>query len=74
MAPKYDIICGVKGQEENVMATAIKATPTLRGREAREFLRNAEKVERNCYVPANKDEHPFCKMAHAILTKSGMLK
>ena len=28
------------------MATAIKAIPTLRGREAREFVRNAEEVER----------------------------
>jgi len=56
------------------MATAIKAIPTLRGREAREFLRNVEEMERNCHVPANHDEHPFCKMAHAILSKSGMLK
>ena len=56
------------------MATAIKAIPTLRGREAREFVRNAEEVERNCHVSANNDAHPFCKMAHAILIKSGMLK
>lgn len=29
------------------MATAIKAIPTLRGKEAREFLRSAEEAERN---------------------------
>ncbi len=56
------------------MATAIKAIPTLRGREAREFVRNAEEVERNSQVPTSHNEHPFCKMAHAILNKSGMLK
>ena len=56
------------------MATAIKAIPTLKGREAREFVRNAEAAERNCQVSANNDAHPFCKMAHAILIKSGMLK
>ena len=29
------------------MATAIKAIPTLKGKEAREFLRHAEEAERN---------------------------
>ena len=56
------------------MATAIKAIPTLKGREAREFLRNAESAERNSCMPSNQNEHPFCKMAHAILSKAGMLK
>ncbi len=56
------------------MATAIKAIPTLKGREAREFLRNAESVERNSCMSSNQNDHPFCKMAHAILCKAGMLK
>lgn len=56
------------------MATAIKAIPTLKGLAAREFIRNAEKVERSSHVLANNDAHPFCKMAHAILSKSGMSK
>ena len=29
------------------MATAIKAIPTLKGKEVREFLRHAEEAERN---------------------------
>lgn len=29
------------------MATAIKAIPTLHGKEAKEFLRHAEEAERN---------------------------
>ncbi len=56
------------------MATAIKAIPTLKGREAREFLRNAEAAERNSATSSNQNDHPFCKMAHAILSKAGMLK
>lgn len=56
------------------MATAIKAIPTLKGREAREFLRNAEAAERNGSTSSNQDDHPFCKMAHAILSRAGMLK
>ena len=56
------------------MATAIKAIPTLKGREAREFLRNAEEAERNCPAASPQNEHPLCKMAHAILSKSGMLQ
>ena len=35
------------------MATAIKAIPTLKGKE--------------------RDDHSFCQMAHAILSKAGML-
>ena len=42
------------------MAAAIKAIPTLRGREAREFVRNAEEVECHCRLSANNDTHPFC--------------
>lgn len=56
------------------MATVIKAIPTLRGREARDFVRKAEETERNCHVAADSNEHPFCKMAHAILSKAGMAK
>ena len=62
---------GKRGEE---MATAIKAIPTLKGREAREFLRHAEEVERKYATMSERDEHPLCKMAHAILVKSGMLK
>ena len=64
-------------QQQNrgaIMATAIKAIPTLKGREAFEFLQNAEAVERNCSMPSNPNDHPLCKMAHAILRKAGMLK
>ena len=56
------------------MATAIKAIPTLKGREAREFLRNAESAERGNCIPSNRNDHPFCKMARAILGKAGMSK
>jgi hypothetical protein len=56
------------------MATAIKAIPTLKGREAREFLRHAKEVERKYTTMSKRDEHPLCKMAHAILVKSGMLQ
>ena len=55
------------------MATAIKAIPTLKGKEAREFLRQAEDAERNFKGFQNQDEHPFCMMAHTILSKAGML-
>lgn len=55
------------------MATAIKAIPTLKGREAREFLRHAEEAERNYKGTTNRDDHSFCLMAHAILSKAGML-
>lgn len=55
------------------MATAIKAIPTLRGKEAREFLRHAEEAERNYTGTNNRDDHSFCQMAHAILSKAGML-
>ena len=56
-----------------IMATAIKAIPTLRGKEAREFLRHAEEAERNYKGTTNRDDHSFCLMAHAILSKAGML-
>ena len=56
------------------MATAIKAIPTLKGREAREFLRHAEEAERKYAAMSDRDEHPLCKMAHAILSDAGMLK
>ncbi len=45
------------------MATAIKAIPTL----------NAEEAERNYKGTNNRDDHSFCQMAHAILSKAGML-
>ena len=54
------------------MATAIKAIPTLKGKEAREFLRRAEEAERDFKGNKNKDQHPFCVMAHEILSKAGM--
>lgn len=56
------------------MATAIKAIPTLRGKEAREFLRSAEEAERNFSGTENNDEHPYCIMARKILADAGMLK
>ena len=53
------------------MATAIKAIPTLRGREARSFARRADGVERDVdRAPANRDDHPFCRMARRILGRS----
>ena len=55
------------------MATAIKAIPTLKGKEAREFLRHAVEAERNYKGTTNRDDHSFCQMAHAILSKAGML-
>jgi hypothetical protein len=55
------------------MATAIKAIPTLKGKEAREFLHRAEEAERNYKGTENRDNHSFCQMAHAILSKAGML-
>ena len=57
-----------------IPTSAIKAIPTLKGREAREFLRNAEAAERNGSTSSNQDDHPFCKMAHTILSRAGMLK
>ena len=53
------------------MATAIKAIPTLKGKEAREFLRHAEEAERNYKGTNNRDDHFYCQMAHAILSKAG---
>ena len=55
------------------MASAIKAIPTLKGKEAREFLRPAEEAERDFKGNKNKDQHPLCIMAHEILSKAGML-
>jgi len=37
----------MKMKDYITMATAIKAIPTLKGKEAREFLRHAEEAERN---------------------------
>ena len=55
------------------MATAIKAIPTLKGNEAKEFLKKAEEAERNFDVDGQDvNEHPFCIMAHLILSKAGM--
>ena len=66
------VCCGTeRGQN---MATAIKAIPTLKGREAKEFLRHAAAVERRCTKVPNRNGHPSCRLAHAILDKAGMLK
>ena len=43
------------------MATAIKAIPTLKGKEAREFLRHAEEAERNYKGTNNRDDIPFAR-------------
>lgn len=59
----------IKKGEKN-MATAIKAIPTLKGKEAREFLRHAEEVERDYKEDKNRDQHPFCLMAREILNKA----
>ena len=56
------------------MATAIKAIPTLKGREAKEFLRHATAMESRCAKAPSRNGHPSCKLAHAILAKAGMLK
>lgn len=55
------------------MATAIKAIPTLKGKEARAFLLHAEEAERNYKGTDNRDNHAFCMMAHSILSKAGMI-
>ena len=47
------------------MATAIKAIPTLKGREAREFLRHAEEVERKYATMSERDER-FCVMPRRL--------
>lgn len=54
------------------MATAIKAIPTLKGKEAREFLLHAEEAERNYMGYHRSDSHPYCVMAQAILERSGL--
>ncbi|MBQ3809828.1 MAG: hypothetical protein II839_03315 [Kiritimatiellae bacterium] len=57
------------------MATAIKAIPTLKGREARSFLRRADMVERTRQgASGNRNDHPFCRMARSILKRSGVGK
>ena len=56
------------------MATAIKAIPTLHGKEAKEFLRHAEEAERNFKGFKNIEEHPFCVMARSILEKPSSLE
>lgn len=61
-----------KIQEIKIMATAIKAIPTLHGKEAKEFLRHAEEAERNFKGFNNIEEHPYCVMARSILEKAGM--
>ena len=63
----------MKMKDYITMATAIKAIPTLKGKEAREFLRHAEEAEHNYKGTNNRDDHSFCQMAHAILSKAGML-
>lgn len=67
-----DYLCSAKNKKrEKIMATAIKAIPTLEGKEAEEFLRRAEEAEKN-YIIESEYEHPFCVMAHEILAKAGM--
>lgn len=57
------------------MATAIKAIPTLKGREARSFARRADMVERaRLSLPGNRDDHPLCQMARFILSRSALGK
>jgi len=55
------------------MATAIKAIPTLKGKEARAFRHHAEVAERNYKGTDNRDTHSYCLMTHDILSKAGML-
>ncbi len=55
------------------MATAIKAIPTLKGKDAKRFLHNAEKAERGFKGLSDQDQHPLCQMANAILAKAEML-
>lgn len=58
---------------DKIMATAIKAIPTLHGKkEAKEFLRHAEEAERNFKGFKNIEKHPYCVMARNILEKAGM--
>ena len=47
------------------MATAIKAIPTLKGKEAREFLRRAEEAERE--FKGNKNKDPWVQLEKWIL-------
>lgn len=57
------------------MATAIKAIPTLKGQEARLFLKRADAVERTSQEAAdNRKSHPCCLMALAILNSGGKQK
>ena len=58
--------------EDKIFATAIKAIPTLHGKEAKEFLRHADEAERNFKGFKNIEDHPFCVMARSILEKAGM--
>ena len=60
-------------QQVITMATTIKAIPTLKGKEAKEFLRHAEEAERNYKGYGDHDQHPYCQMAKKILQKAGML-
>lgn len=57
---------------DKIMTTAIKAIPTLHGKEAKEFLRHAEEAERNFKGFKNIEKHPYCVMARNILEKAGM--
>ena len=66
-------MCKKVNERYITMATAIKAIPTLKGKEARAFLRHAEEAERNFKGTDNRDNHSYCMMAHAILNKAGMI-
>lgn len=61
-----------KNKSEKDMATAIKAIPTLKGKEAQNFLRRAEENERKRKNVINNNEHPYCQFALKILGKAGM--
>lgn len=54
------------------MATEIKAIPTLRGKEARAFMKRLEETERD-YEYVDSDLIPECIMAMEILRQAGML-
>ena len=56
------------------MATAIKAIPTLKGREAHAFLDRASRVEQSCIGRSARREHPYSKLAYVILNRAGMAK
>lgn len=55
------------------MATAIKAIPTLKGKEARAFLQRTEGTERSFKGFYNFEKDPRYRSMQSILSKAGML-